>query len=93
MRYLLPLFALALLPPVLAACTESEASRIGDRTFRIDSPGIAGGAEGPNRRLANQLCPGGYRVLTSESHKGGPDRAMSFPDDLGTTTIWTIKCL
>jgi hypothetical protein len=86
MRYLLPLIALA-----LAACTESEASRIGDRTYRIDSPSVAGGVEGPNRRLANQLCPGGYRVLTSESHKGGPDRAIA--DDFGITTIWTIKCI
>jgi hypothetical protein len=86
MRYLLPLVAI-----VLAACTESEASRIGDRTYRIDSPSVVGGVEGPNRRLAAQLCPGGYRVLTSESHKGGPDRAIY--DDFGTTTIWTIKCI
>jgi hypothetical protein len=85
MRYLLPLIALA-----LVACSESSASRIGDRTYRIDSPGIPGGADGPNRRLASQLCPGGYRVLNSESHKGGVDRAT---DSTDTTTIWTIKCL
>jgi hypothetical protein len=91
MRYLLPLLALVLLPLTLTACTDSEASRIGDRTYRIDSPSVPGGAEGPNRRLANQLCPSGYRVLTSESHKGGVDRAIA--DDFGTTTIWTIKCL
>lgn len=91
MRYLLPLIALVLLSSILAACTESEASRIGDRTYRIDSPSIVGGVEGPNRRLASQLCPGGYRVLTRESHKGGVDRAIA--DDFGTTTIWTIKCI
>ena len=91
MRYLLPLLALVLLPLTLAACTESEASRIGDRTYRIDSPSVAGGAVGPNQRLASQLCPGGYRVLNSESHKGGVDRVNI--EDFGTTTIWTIKCL
>lgn len=86
MRYFLPLVVLA-----LTACSESSASRVGDGVFRIDSPSIVGGAEGPNRRLANQLCPNGYRVLHSESHKGGPDRAIA--DDFGTTTIWTIKCI
>ena len=85
MRYLLPLLALA-----LAACSESSASRVGDNVYRIDSPGIPGGSDGPNRRLATNLCPGGYRVLTSESHKGGVDRAT---DAQETTTIWTIKCL
>jgi hypothetical protein len=91
MRYLCSLLALVLLPVALAACTESEASRIGEGTYRIDSPSVVGGAEGPNRRLATQLCPSGYRVLNSESHKGGVDRAIA--DDFGTTTIWTIKCL
>jgi hypothetical protein len=86
MRYLLLLVAFA-----LVACTESEAIRIGDRTFRIVSPSIAGGVEGPNRRLANQLCPNGYRLVDHEAHKGGADRAIA--DDYGTTTIWTIKCL
>lgn len=85
MRYFLPLLALA-----LAACSESQASRVGDGIYRIDGPGIPGGSEGPNRRTAEQICPRGYRVLNTESHKGGPDRAT---DDNSTTTIWTIKCL
>jgi hypothetical protein len=79
---------LCLLP--LAACTESSASRIDDRTFRIEDPGVSGGSEAPNRRLANRLCPKGYRLIDSESHKGGPDRVT---DDQNTTTIWTIRCI
>lgn len=75
---------------LLAACTESTASRVDDRTFRIEDPGIPGGSESPNRRLASRLCPKGYRVLDSESHKGGPDRAI---DDPNTTTVWTIRCI
>jgi hypothetical protein len=85
MRYLLPLLALA-----LVACSESSASRVGDNVYRIDGPGIPGGSDGPNRRLATELCPSGYRLINSESHKGGPDRAT---DAQETTTIWTIKCL
>lgn len=87
MRYLLPLLAV-----MLAACSgnQSEASRIGERTYRIISPEIPGGAEAPNRRLANQLCPGGFLKLNEDAHKGGPDRAT---DSTDVTTIWTIKCI
>jgi hypothetical protein len=88
MRYLLLLLAV-----VLGACgaNQSEASRIGDRTYRIFSPEVAGGAEAPNRRLAQQLCPNGYRKLDEVAHKGGEDRADWY--EQGITTIWTIKCL
>jgi hypothetical protein len=86
MRYLVLLLAVA-----LAACGEqSSATRINERTWRIVSPEIPGGAEGPNRRLAAQLCPGGYRKLKEDAHKGGQDRAT---DEQNITTIWTIKCL
>lgn len=85
MRYLLPLLAV-----VLVGCSQSEASRIGDRTYRIVSPEVPGGAEGPNRRLADQLCPNGYRKIDEQNHKGGPDRA-TYSQDI--TTIWTIKCI
>ena len=70
MRFLLPLVAIALI-----GCTQNVAdfTRIGERTFRIESPPIAGGAEGPNRRMAQQLCPNGYRLLNEEAHKGGID--------------------
>jgi hypothetical protein len=85
-------YALLFLAVLLAGCTvnQSEASRIGDRMYRIISPEIAGGAEAPNRRLAQQLCPNGYRKLDEEAHKGGPDRAT---DETKITTTWTIKCI
>ena len=88
MRYLLPLIAVALI-----GCTpnQSDAVRIGDRTFRIESPPIPGGAVGPNQRLAQQLCPNGYRVLDNTAHKGGLDRAIY--DEQNTTTIWVVKCI
>lgn len=88
MRYLLPLIAVA-----LAGCGQgqSDATRIGDRMFRIESPPIAGGATGPNQRLATQLCPTGYRLLNTESHKGGANRVDAY--EFGTTTTWVIKCI
>lgn len=75
---------------LLAACSQANLSRIDERTFRIEGPPIPGGAEAPNRRLAERACPKGFRLLSSESHKGGPDRAI---DDYDTTTAWTIRCL
>ena len=88
MRYLLPLIAIAL---VGCAQGQADATRIGDRTFRIESPPIPGGATGPNQRLAQQLCPGGYRLLNSDAHKGGLDRAIY--DEQNTTTIWVVRCI
>jgi len=69
----------------LAACSESQASRVDERTYRIESPRIAGGAIGPNQRLAEQFCPRGYRVLNqtrdTDNFEGG------------TSIVWTIRCL
>lgn len=89
MRYLLPLLAVV----ALAACAQNQSDfvRIGERTFRIESPPIPGGATGPNQRVARQLCPGGYRLLNSQSNKGGVDRAIY--DEQNTTTIWVVKCI
>jgi hypothetical protein len=81
---------LLLLPLLLVACTESTANRVDDRTFRIEGPGVPGGSEAPNRRLANRLCPKGYRLVDSETHKGGPDRVI---DDDNMMTVWTIRCI
>ena len=89
MRFVLLLLALA----VLAACSEASASRVDDRTFRIEGPGIPGGSNAPNTRLASRICPHGYRVLDSQRNKGGPDRASYMPGDSSTTTTWTIRCL
>ena len=74
----------------LAACTESSISRIDSRTFQIESPGIPGGSEAPNRRLAERVCPGGYRVVDETRHQGTPDRYRDAP---GIFTNWTIRCL
>jgi hypothetical protein len=91
LRFLVPVVAIA-----LAGCggpTQSDFTRIGERTFRIESPPIPGGADGPNRRLAMQLCPGGFRVLNAQANKGGIDRAQDYPDDLNITTVWVVKCI
>lgn len=88
MRFLL--LGVLLLLPLLAACTESTASRVDERTFKIEGPPMAGGSAGPNRRLAARICPKGYRVVDSETHKGGPDRATD--EDL-PVTIWRIRCI
>jgi len=81
--------ALALLPAVLstalAACTQSFASRIDERTFSIEGPEIPGGSDVPNQRMAAKLCPGGYRVLDESRHKRDYQS--------GLATFWTIRCL
>ena len=56
-----------------------------ERTFRLEGPAVPGGAEAPNRRLAERLCPGGYRVIDSLRFKRDPGE--------GTYTNWTIRCL
>jgi hypothetical protein len=85
MRALLPLALL-----FLAACTEASVSRIDSRTFVIESGGIPGGSEGPNRRLAERVCPGGYRVVDQSVHRNTPDRGR---DEPGVFTNWTIRCI
>jgi hypothetical protein len=86
MRSIVSIFAMLL----LAACTEAEAIKTGDRTFRIEGPAMGMSSDAPNKRLAARLCPNGYRVINSESHKGGPDRVTS---DVDTMTAWTIRCI
>ena len=74
----------------LCACTESSVSRVDSRTFVIESAGIPGGSSAPNRRLAERVCPGGYRVVDQTVHQNTPDRARDSP---GIFTNWTIRCL
>lgn len=75
----------------LAACTEATASRVDDRTFSIQGPGIPGGSDAPDRRLAARLCPNGYRVIDSTVRRNSPDGYM---DDIGSVfTNWTIRCI
>ena len=88
MRYLLLLAAFT-----VAACAgnESQMTRIDARTFKIESPEVPGGSAAPTRRLADQLCPNGYRLLNADAHKGGPDRAIY--DQQNITTVWLVRCL
>ena len=69
----------------LSACTEAFGSRLDDRTFRIEGPQIPGGSDAPNRRLADKLCPRGYRVLEQSRGKSDADAQIA--------TSWTIRCL
>jgi hypothetical protein len=82
--------AIFLVPVLLAACTEATASRVDDRTYKIQGPELGTASDAPNQRLANRLCPRGYRVLGSESHKGGTDRVTDSTDIM---TTWTIRCI
>ena len=43
----------------LASCgaMQSQATKIDDRTYRIEGPGVPGGAEAPNRRLGRARLP------------------------------------
>jgi hypothetical protein len=74
----------------IAACTEASVSRIDNRTFLIESAGVPGGSDAPNRRLAEKACPNGYRVMDQSVHRNTPDRAR---DEPGVFTNWTIRCL
>jgi hypothetical protein len=85
MRPAIFLFLLA-----LTACTEATASRVDERTFKVQGPELGVASDVPNQRLANRLCPKGYRVLDSESHKGGTDRVT---DSTDLMTTWTIRCI
>ena len=86
MRALVMVFVMLL----VAACSQATASRVDERTFRIDGPAMGIVSDAPNQRLANRLCPKGYRVLDSRTHAGGPDRATDSTDRM---TIWTIRCI
>src|SRR5271169_2949878 len=59
----------------LAACIQPSLTKIDYRTYKIDSGGVPGGSDAPNRRLAEQVCPNGYRVLDESAHQNTPDRA------------------
>jgi len=89
----LMLAAILLLAPIALVCCagtmSASAIKIDDRTYRVEGPGVPGGAVAPNRRVAERVCPGGYRVLDSTRHKEG----MSDGGDASITTTWVIRCL
>ena len=91
MRRLLLATTLLLMPAGLASCTalQASATKVDDRTFKIEGPGVPGGAEAPNRRTAQRVCPGGYRVLDStRSKEGCTDGCIG-----AIATTWVIRCL
>ncbi len=69
----------------LAGCVQSVASRIDERTFRIEGPEVPGGSDVPNQRTAAKLCPRGYRVLDESRYKRDFQSALA--------TFWTVRCL
>jgi hypothetical protein len=75
----------------LAGCVTPSASRIDARTFVIDNGGVANGSSAPNRRLAEELCPNGYRVLDTSFHRNGPNLYRT--ENGFIWTYWTIRCL
>jgi hypothetical protein len=80
-----------LLPVLLAGCVTATASRIDSRTYLIQDNGVAGGSSGPDRRMAEQVCPNGYRVLDETVHRNGPDL---YRTEKGFTfTTWKVRCL
>ena len=85
MRVLLLIASLA-----LSGCVQPSLSKIDYRTYLIDSGGVPGGSDAPNRRLAEQVCPNGYRVMDQSVHRNTPDRAR---DEPGVFTTWTVRCL
>jgi len=83
---LLPLLGIA----VMTGCTEATASRVGERTFRIEGPGLPAESTAPNRRVAERICPGGYRVIDEITRRNTPDGNR---DEPGMFTNWTIRCI
>lgn len=81
----------------LAGCSQATASKIDAHTFSIQGPALVGGSSGPDRELAQRICPKGYRVLGESNVAGGSsltDRgAHADMENPGTTTSWTVRCL
>jgi hypothetical protein len=91
MRYLALVALLALAACAQATAVPASSNRVDSRTFIINGPGIPGGSSAPNRRLAERLCPNGFRVLKSAVRRNSPD---GYADDIGDTfTNWTIRCI
>jgi hypothetical protein len=88
MRRFVLTVTLVLAQAALPSCGQQAAfsNRIDDRTFRIEGPAVPGGAEAPNRRMAERVCPNGYRVIDQRSFK--PEM-----HDSAAVTDWVIRCL
>ncbi|HEV2300202.1 MAG TPA: hypothetical protein VGR91_01410 [Stellaceae bacterium] len=88
MRPLLPLLCVVLL---LAGCTHATATRVDANTFTIHGPGIPGGSDAPNVRLAKEICPNGFRVLKSTTLHNTPNGSEDRPGN--DFTNWMIRCI
>jgi len=51
---------------------------------------VPGGANAPNRRTAERVCPGGYRVLDQQRFK---ESSLGLGGDSAVYTNWVIRCL
>jgi hypothetical protein len=87
MRRILVVVALALAG---AGCTKAAVTALGNRTFHIEGPGIPGGSTVPNQRVAERICPNGYRVLHQTVRNNTPD---GYSQEPGVFTNWTIRCI
>ena len=80
-----PLLGPLLLLP-LGACTGFFSNQSNDPTIhQVESPYIPGGADWPNRRQAEKVCPQGYQLINVTRDND--------PTEGGTKTTWTIRCL
>jgi len=74
----------------LAGCTKATASRIDDRTLRIEGPGLPSGSTAPNRCVAERVCPKGYRGLKELERRNTSDGPRS---EEGIFTNRTIRSI
>jgi hypothetical protein len=92
MSRILPLVALLSLL-VLPGCfpEEATATPAGYHTYVLQGPGVPGGSTEPDVRMAERLCPDGYRVVNQVVRNGTPD---GYSEERGEVfTNWTIRCL
>ena len=88
MRYILPSLVVVL---AIAGCTTATISKLDYRTYKIQDSGVPGGSSAPNRRVAEQICPNGYRVLDQRERRNTRD---GYSEDVGQVfTTWTVRCL
>lgn len=74
----------------LAGCTKATASRIDDRTLRIEGPGLPSGSTETNRCVAERVCPKGYRGLKELERRNTSDGPRS---EEGIFTNRTIRSI
>ena len=75
----------------VAGCTQATVSKLDYRTYQVEDFGVPGGSTAPDRRVAGQICPNGYRVLNQLVRHGTQDGVSE--DRFEDFTQWTIRCL